>query len=516
MGLIPQGESQESINNTSVRCYSRRQRSKLAQLGPSNYYLNKPLRPQVHIPDDITSTTSHPVPTVLPSYPHPHTHQRQTSSPSSSSSTNESSGMVWEQSSLPSSTLSEPIYSDMMQSNRNISHQVFSVIAGASPSSTSSQYFPVGVEDLPYQPVVRSNSMPTPPYPMQYNTPPNHGYESPELGEHMMGAHYPRIEHSSIPQDGYYPYEQDGYWSPNEMVLAPAKSSLHHSGSSSDLSCLNRGGIYAGSHYSDIDEGFGPESPEAGDEELPPYAELIYEALKSAPGHQMHLQDIYQWFRDNYAKFRTDSGKGWMNSIRHNLSMNGAFVKVERPQNEPGKGYMWLLAPAALEGGIKSTTRYRKSGSARTRATDKMSPDNSYKCFVTPKRNRTGKRQSKARRTAKKNLQRMQHVDKKQQSQHSQAHEYTEFGAIHTPNMTPDYSPYHSEAFSEALSTSSRHTTPMRPNEWHSPISVQRHVSPFYAHSDDGFGSSYDNSHCHGFPPTYTYECKPHAEHSNI
>lgn len=52
-----------------------------------------------------------------------------------------------------------------------------------------------------------------------------------------------------------------------------------------------------------------------------PYAKLIYRALMSAPNHAMVLQEIYQWFRDNTTKGSSDT-KGWMNSIRHNLSMN--------------------------------------------------------------------------------------------------------------------------------------------------------------------------------------------------
>jgi hypothetical protein len=52
-----------------------------------------------------------------------------------------------------------------------------------------------------------------------------------------------------------------------------------------------------------------------------PYAKLIHRALMSAPNHSMVLQEIYQWFRDHTAKGSSDT-KGWMNSIRHNLSMN--------------------------------------------------------------------------------------------------------------------------------------------------------------------------------------------------
>jgi hypothetical protein len=52
-----------------------------------------------------------------------------------------------------------------------------------------------------------------------------------------------------------------------------------------------------------------------------PYAKLIYRALMSTTNHAMLLQEIYQWFRDNTSKGNDDT-KGWMNSIRHNLSMN--------------------------------------------------------------------------------------------------------------------------------------------------------------------------------------------------
>lgn len=54
-----------------------------------------------------------------------------------------------------------------------------------------------------------------------------------------------------------------------------------------------------------------------------PYAKLIYKALMSAPDHRMVLREIYQWFEHNTDKARNSSSKGWQNSIRHNLSMNG-------------------------------------------------------------------------------------------------------------------------------------------------------------------------------------------------
>lgn len=54
-----------------------------------------------------------------------------------------------------------------------------------------------------------------------------------------------------------------------------------------------------------------------------PYAQLIYRALLEAPGKTMILRDIYNWFKDNTDKAADKETKGWQNSIRHNLSMNG-------------------------------------------------------------------------------------------------------------------------------------------------------------------------------------------------
>lgn len=53
-----------------------------------------------------------------------------------------------------------------------------------------------------------------------------------------------------------------------------------------------------------------------------PYAQLIYKAFMSRHDRSMTLQEIYQWFRENTDKTKSE-GKGWQNSIRHNLSMNG-------------------------------------------------------------------------------------------------------------------------------------------------------------------------------------------------
>ena len=61
----------------------------------------------------------------------------------------------------------------------------------------------------------------------------------------------------------------------------------------------------------------------------PPYAKLIYQALMDAPEHKLVLRDIYAWIAQNTDKAKNPMNKGWQNSVRHNLSMNG--VKSSEP-----------------------------------------------------------------------------------------------------------------------------------------------------------------------------------------
>ncbi|QPG95105.1 hypothetical protein C2857_007680 [Epichloe festucae Fl1] len=114
-----------------------------------------------------------------------------------------------------------------------------------------------------------------------------------------------------------------------------------------------------------------PANCEKADE---PYAKLIYKAIMSRSDHSMTLQEIYQWFRDNTNKAVTET-RGWQNSIRHNLSMNAAFRKKEKPLCKTAKPASssedskrvneWVLEDWAICNGVQSTTRYRKSNYAR-------------------------------------------------------------------------------------------------------------------------------------------------------
>lgn len=72
------------------------------------------------------------------------------------------------------------------------------------------------------------------------------------------------------------------------------------------------------------------------------YSQLIGMAILRSSGRKMTLAHIYKWICDTFEFYR-EAGPGWQNSIRHNLSLNKSFVKMERPKDDPGKGHYWAL-----------------------------------------------------------------------------------------------------------------------------------------------------------------------------
>lgn len=72
------------------------------------------------------------------------------------------------------------------------------------------------------------------------------------------------------------------------------------------------------------------------------YAMLIGMAILRSAGRKLTLSQIYKWISDTYS-FYNPQDAGWQNSIRHNLSLNKAFVKQERPKDDPGKGNYWAI-----------------------------------------------------------------------------------------------------------------------------------------------------------------------------
>ncbi|KAL7419644.1 Pre-rRNA-processing protein fhl1 [Cryptotrichosporon argae] len=77
------------------------------------------------------------------------------------------------------------------------------------------------------------------------------------------------------------------------------------------------------------------------------FATIIHRALVYLPRGRGTLGEVCNWVAGEWEWFRLNPEAGWQNSIRHNLSLNKAFLKVPRiPEDDPeSKGSVWILDP---------------------------------------------------------------------------------------------------------------------------------------------------------------------------
>lgn len=111
------------------------------------------------------------------------------------------------------------------------------------------------------------------------------------------------------------------------------------------------------------------------------YATMIAQAILSVPEQKMTLANIYKWVSDHYAYYR-HAKTGWQNSIRHNLSLNKAFEKVPREDDDPGKGMNWRIGPEYVND-YMARAHMVKGGNAAARAED-MVTQSSPRSSVSP------------------------------------------------------------------------------------------------------------------------------------
>uniref|UniRef100_A0A3Q2UNR3 Forkhead box N1 n=1 Tax=Fundulus heteroclitus TaxID=8078 RepID=A0A3Q2UNR3_FUNHE len=79
------------------------------------------------------------------------------------------------------------------------------------------------------------------------------------------------------------------------------------------------------------------------------YSILIFMALKNSKTGSLPVSEIYSFMTEHFPYFKT-APDGWKNSVRHNLSLNKCFEKVENKNgNSSRKGCLWALNPAKVE-----------------------------------------------------------------------------------------------------------------------------------------------------------------------
>lgn len=100
------------------------------------------------------------------------------------------------------------------------------------------------------------------------------------------------------------------------------------------------------------------------------YASLITQAILDSPEQRLTLNMIYTWIMEKYPYYRSRNC-GWQNSIRHNLSLNRCFEKLDIRTGEKGKGAWWGVVMEHIDtcddkGGFKRRkTMQRKPKSER-------------------------------------------------------------------------------------------------------------------------------------------------------
>uniref|UniRef100_A0A3Q2QBU3 Forkhead box N2 n=1 Tax=Fundulus heteroclitus TaxID=8078 RepID=A0A3Q2QBU3_FUNHE len=64
---------------------------------------------------------------------------------------------------------------------------------------------------------------------------------------------------------------------------------------------------------------------------------LIYMAIEQSPSKSLPVKEIYGWILEHFPYF-SNAPTGWKNSVRHNLSLNKCFRKVDRSLGKVGRG----------------------------------------------------------------------------------------------------------------------------------------------------------------------------------
>ncbi|KAG8964206.1 hypothetical protein FRC03_002101 [Tulasnella sp. 419] len=110
------------------------------------------------------------------------------------------------------------------------------------------------------------------------------------------------------------------------------------------------------------------------------YSTLIRCAIQGSPTGKLLLEDIYEALMARFDYFKT-APPGWKNSVRHNLSLNPMFVKVERPLTDRGKGFYWTVRD---EEGLDARTGVHRNRKKKTSGNNMIGGSRAARAAVMP------------------------------------------------------------------------------------------------------------------------------------
>lgn len=127
-------------------------------------------------------------------------------------------------------------------------------------------------------------------------------------------------------------------WLQDSDLLKNIKPGADSGDEFSDDGQKENGDIKEGNHYNQTHPPHVPYNPHKHIHSKPPYSFscLIFMAIEDSPLKKLPVKDIYCWILTHFPYFQ-HAPTGWKNSVRHNLSLNKCFKKVDKDRGQVSK-----------------------------------------------------------------------------------------------------------------------------------------------------------------------------------